>query len=74
MRTKPGARPALPLSSPGLYPDTYEQARLLAPGRDIYALESEWRDWIAKKCIVPRMAEKHFLACCKRKRQHLALL
>jgi plasmid replication initiation protein len=45
----------------------YEQARELAGGWDIYGLEAEWREWIAKKGIVPRLPEKHFLAFCKRR-------
>lgn len=30
---------------PALAPDTFEAARALSPGADIYALEAEWRAW-----------------------------
>lgn len=45
----------------------YEQGREYAPGWDIYGLEVEWRAWLAKKSIVPRSPERHFLAFCKRR-------
>lgn len=47
--------------------DTFEQARDLAPGWDIYGLQAEWREWVARKGIVPRDPDKHFLAFCKRR-------
>lgn len=59
--------PALPLPHLQLRGDTYDQARLLATGWDVYALESEWRDWIAKKNIKPGHPDAHFLAFCKRR-------
>ena len=43
------------------------RAKELAPGLDIYALEDEWRDWLDKRRLHPRSAERHFLAFCKRK-------
>lgn len=46
---------------------SYEQARIVAPGWDVYGLEGEWRDWIAKKSITPRRADAHFIAFCKRR-------
>jgi plasmid replication initiation protein len=68
MRAKPGrAAPALPSPGHQLRADTYERGRELAPGWDIHALEGEWRDWIAKKTIVPRLVDAHFLAFCKRR-------
>jgi plasmid replication initiation protein len=45
-----------------LNPLTYEEARLKAPGWDIYALEKEWRDWIKE---VPKHPEKAFIGFCK---------
>ena len=48
-------------------PDTYEEARCLAPGWDIYVLESEWRSWVHDKAIDVRDADKHFLAFCKKR-------
>ncbi len=49
---------------------TYEEGRRSAPGWDIYGLEAEWRDWLAKKSIVPRSPERHFVAFCKRRGQY----
>jgi len=59
--------PALAAPHLQLKGDTYDQARLLATGWDVYALESEWRDWIAKKNIKPGHPDAHFLAFCKRR-------
>jgi hypothetical protein len=59
--------PALPVPHLQLKGETYDQARLLATGWDVYALESEWRDWIAKKNIKPGHPDAHFLAFCKRR-------
>ena len=56
-----------PVSDIRLSAVVYEEARDLAGGWDIYGLEAEWREWIAKKGIVPRLPEKHFLAFCKRR-------
>jgi hypothetical protein len=47
--------------------ETYEEARGLAPGWDIYGLEADWRDWLVKRKITPRNAERHFMAFCKRR-------
>ena len=47
--------------------DTHEQARKLAPGWDIYALENEWRAWVYDKSIDVKDADNHFLAFCKRR-------
>jgi plasmid replication initiation protein len=49
------------------HPDTHEQARKLAPGWDIYALEDDWRAWVSDKAIVVKDADKHFLAFCKKR-------
>ena len=45
--------------------DTHDQARQLAPGWDIYALESEWRSWVYDRAIDVKDADQHFLAFCK---------
>ena len=68
MQPKPGAAPP-PLLSPlaQLKENSYEHGRALAPGWDIYALESEWRDWLVNKSITPRDPDAHFLAFCKRR-------
>lgn len=67
MRSKSGASLRLPGIFISLDPDIHEKARQLAPGWDVHALESEWRDWIAKKGITPHRASAHFLAFCKRR-------
>jgi plasmid replication initiation protein len=68
IRAKLGARsPSLSLPSLRLRPDSYELGRQYAPSWDIHGLEAEWRAWIAKKNIVPRQIDRHFLAFCKRR-------
>lgn len=50
---------------------TFEKAREAAPGLDIYYLESEWRDWIARKGETPKDPDKAFIGFCKLKaKQH----
>ncbi len=56
-----------PATTLPLSPDAIERGRELAPGWDIYGLEAEWRDWIAKKGITPRAPGQHFVAFCKRR-------
>ena len=72
-------RPKTPQQLPLLPPHTaairlseraYDEGRRCAPGWDIYGLEAEWRDWLAKKNIVPRSPERHFMAFCKRRGQY----
>lgn len=69
MRPKTTAQqlPLLPMPALQLPPEAYEEARQYAPGWDIYALESDWRDWLARKSIVPRLPARHFVAFCKRR-------
>jgi hypothetical protein len=39
-----------PLSGPvRLRPSDFERAKAAAPGWDVYYLEQEWRDWLAKR-------------------------
>lgn len=59
--------PPLPLPGVHLRQETYEQARKLAPGWDVYSLEADWRDWVSKKDITMRDADAHFLAFCRRR-------
>ncbi len=56
--------------APPLDPDTLEAARALAPGRDVYALEAEWRAWWAATGR-PRLrsADKAFLGWVRGKGQ-----
>lgn len=46
---------------------THDEARRLAPGWDVYALEHDWREWVSVKAIVVKDADKHFLAFCKKR-------
>jgi plasmid replication initiation protein len=53
------AAPLLPTSA-------YEQAKKVARGWDIYALESEWREWLATK-EAPDYSAASFVAFCRKK-------
>ena len=48
---------------------TYEKAKHVAPGLDVYALEQEWRNWIAKKGEQPKNPDAAFVGFCRRKVQ-----
>jgi hypothetical protein len=53
--------------------DTYEKARRAAPGLDVYSLEQDWLEWIAKTGKVSETKEPDaaFIGFCKRKgKQH----
>ncbi len=47
--------------------DAREQAKKVARGWDIYALEVEWRDWVSGKAIEVQAPDAHFLAFCKKR-------
>lgn len=47
----------------GLSPECYNDARIVAPGWDVYYLESEWRGWITE---APRDPEAAFVGFCKK--------
>lgn len=68
-KTIPQQLPLLPGLGMALHlPESaFEEGRQYAPGWDIYGLEGEWRDWLAKKSIVPRNPTRHFVAFCKRR-------
>ncbi len=52
--------------------DTYEKARLVAPRLDIYYLENEWREWVAKKGEMPKNPDQAFLGFLRTKaKQHM---
>lgn len=71
IRPKTAAEPpALPAPHLQLKDETYELAREHAAGWDIYGLEGEWREWVAKKGIRPINPDAHFLAFCKRRGQY----
>ena len=50
-----------------LKPETYGKAQAAAPGWDIYALEQQWRDWIAKKKEPPKRPDVAFIGFCRKK-------
>lgn len=63
--------PLLPSSDTLLKTDTYEKARRAAPGLDVYSLEQDWREWIAKTGKLPENPDAAFIGFCKRKgKQH----
>ena len=48
-----------------LDPETFNDARTVAPGWDVYAIEREWRGWLAANEIAPRDPDRHFIKFCK---------
>lgn len=59
--------PAPPISTVYLKPDTFHEARLAAPGWDIYTLEHEWRAWMADGGLdAPQNPDKAFVGFCKK--------
>ncbi len=48
-----------------LEPETYHDARQLAPGWDVYLIEREWRLWCAKEEIEPKRPDRHFMKFCE---------
>lgn len=66
--TMPGTATAIAARIPPLDPETYHDARLLAPGVDIYALEQQWRDWVSiSGAEPPRDADAAFLGFCRKR-------
>lgn len=53
-----------PVLTGTLDPETYENARALAPGWDVYVLEQEWRAWITEP---PRNPDSAFLGFCRKR-------
>ena len=53
-----------------LQPDTYEAARTVAPGWDVYAIELEWRQWVVglleQGMEPPRSPDSAFIGFCKK--------
>lgn len=47
----------------GLAADAYNDARIVAPGWDVYYLEQEWRGWMTE---APRDPEAAFVGFCKK--------
>jgi len=51
---------------PALDPETYNDARIVAPGYDVYYLEQEWRDWWVDSGKPPLSSpDKAFIGFCK---------
>ena len=48
---------------PSLRLDTYEKAKAIAPGWDVYHIEREWREWLTEP---PRNADTAFLGFCRK--------
>ena len=65
---KDPAPPPLPplYRGPLLKPETYEKAKAIAPGWDIYALAQQWEEWIEKKGM-PKNPDGAFIGFCKKK-------
>lgn len=63
----PTTQPAPGFTGPLLKPDTYAKAKQAAPGWDIYELERQWRDWIARKGTTPKRPDGAFIGFCRRK-------
>lgn len=50
-----------------LDPETYQDAKTIAPGYDVYALEQEWKGWMADLDLeVPRDVDRAFLGFCRK--------
>ena len=69
----PGQTPATVAAStivPPLNPETYHDARTVAPGWDVYFLEQQWRAWVAKNVDEgmepPRNPDAAFIGFCKK--------
>ncbi|MEM8672097.1 MAG: replication initiator protein A [Planctomycetota bacterium] len=49
---------------PPLSPETYDEARLAAPGWDVHLLEQQWREWASD---IPRDADAAFVGFCRKR-------
>ena len=59
----PSDPPQMKISLRSLEPETYNAAKIAAPGWDVYYLEREWRDWITEQ---PRDPEAAFIGFCRK--------
>lgn len=48
-----------------LHTKAYEDAKLVAPGWDIYFIESHWREWLCANEIEPKFPDAHFVKFCQ---------
>lgn len=66
-RTITEAKPSPALSTIRLDPETYHDARIMAPGWDVYTLEQEWREWMVEGGLdAPANPDKAFLGFCRK--------
>jgi plasmid replication initiation protein len=69
-RNRMSFQPKVEVGYPVLDPEAYHDAKLVAPGYDIYYLESEWRDmWVASGMPELGFPGKAFVAFCKKRYQ-----
>ncbi|MEA1053198.1 replication initiator protein A [Lamprobacter modestohalophilus] len=45
--------------------EAYEEAKRVAPGWDVYHLESQWRAWLSENEIEPTFPDRHFQKFCR---------
>ena len=62
-KTVPGAQPAALTVAPQLDPETYHDARTVAPGWDVHCLEQQWREWMTEP---PRNVDAAFIGFCRK--------
>jgi hypothetical protein len=62
-KSLPGLQAVLSSIVPSLDPETYHDARTVAPGWDVHYLEQQWREWITEP---PRDADVAFIGFCKK--------
>lgn len=48
-----------------LDPETFHEARTVAPGWDVYVIEQAWRAWLMDNEISPNHPDRHFIKFCK---------
>ena len=61
--TMPGSGKASPIAV-SLSPETYDEAKLVAPGWDVHLLEQQWREWMKEP---PRNPDAAFLGFCRKR-------
>jgi hypothetical protein len=66
-RNRMSFQPKADVRYPVIDPEAYHNAKLVAPGYDVYWLEQEWRDWWVKNGMVDlAFPGKAFVGFCKR--------
>ena len=65
----PAAAPS-PLADIRLRQETYDQAKIAAPGYDVYALEADWREWLDMQDMpMPHNPDAAFVGFCRKRHQ-----